>query len=231
MKRAYREARAAPADGGWSIFLDDRRLLTPAKAALLLPTRGLAEAVAAEWEAQAERIVPTSMPLMRLAATAVDRVAPRREQVVDEIAGYAATDLVCYRADRPADLVARQRAVWQPLVDWATLRYDAPLLVTTGVLPQPQAPAVLTAIRRAVAAFDALHLVALQSATTACGSVVIGLALAERRLDVEAAWQASQLDEAYQIEKWGEDAEAAGRRADLRRDIAAARRFMDLLPA
>jgi chaperone required for assembly of F1-ATPase len=229
MKRAYREARVAAAEGGWRILLDERTLQTPARASLLLPTRGLAEAVAAEWAAQKETIVPASMPLMRLAATAIDRVGPRREEVIDEVAGYAETDLVCYRAEHPADLVARQHAVWQPLVDWATLHFDAPLLVATGVLPRRQPSKVLTAIRQAVAARDTLPLTGLHAATTTSGSVVVGLALAEGRLDVEGAWQAAQLDETYQIEQWGEDPEAAARRAELRRDLEAIDRFLTLL--
>jgi chaperone required for assembly of F1-ATPase len=171
------------------------------------------------------------MPLMCMAATAIDRVMSQRAAVISEIVGYAETDLVCCRADRPPDLVARQSAVWQPLVDWATLRFDAPLLVTAGVVPQRQPAAVASAFRSAVDALDLYWLTALHSATTACGSLVIGLALLDRRLDADSAWQASQLDEIFQIEKWGEDAEAAARRRDLKRDIEATARFMDLLRA
>jgi chaperone required for assembly of F1-ATPase len=229
MKRVYREVRVAPAGGGWSILLDARTLQTPARAPLLLPRRRLTEAVAAEWDAQAEKIVPASMPLMQLAATAIDRTGPQRGQVLRDIVGYAETDLVCYRADRPPELVARQSAAWQPLVDWLTLRFDAPLLVTTGIVPKAQPAGALAALRAAVEPLDAFWLTALHSATTACGSVAIALALAERRLDAEGAWQASQLDETFQIEQWGEDAEAAARRAALRRDLEATSRFMALL--
>jgi chaperone required for assembly of F1-ATPase len=229
MKRVYRAVAVAPGDGGWQVMLDSRVLRTPAKAPLLLPNRTLAEAVAAEWDAQVETVVPATMPLMRLAATAIDRVVPQRARVIDEVAGYAGTDLVCYRADRPAELVARQQAIWQPLVDWATLRYDAPLLVTTGVVPRPQPAGVVAAIQAAVAAFDDFGLTALHGLTTACGSVVIALALADSHLEPEAAWQASQLDETYQIEKWGEDAEAARRRAAIRVDIEDNCRFLALL--
>ena len=229
MRRVYRAVSVAPTDTGWRIFLDQRQLQTPANAALVLPTRTLAEAIAAEWDAQKDRILPASMPLMRLAATAMDRVEPQREKVIEEIADYAATDLVCYRADHPADLAARQHAIWQPLIDWATLQFDAPLMVTTGVLPRAQAPEALAAIRRAVAAFSPLPLTALHAATTAASSVVIGLALMHRHVDADDAWQASQLDESYQIEKWGEDPEAAARRAELRRDLEATARFIALL--
>jgi chaperone required for assembly of F1-ATPase len=229
MKRVYREVRVAPAGDDWGIWLDSRQLHTPARAPLLLPRRALAAAVAAEWDAQRDEVVPASMPLMRLTATAIDRVTPQRAAVIAEIVGYAETDLVCHRADRPPDLVARQSAVWQPLVDWATLRFDAPLVVTTGVVPQRQPPAVAAAFRSTVDALDLYWLTALHSATTACGSLVVGLALLDRRLDAESAWQASQLDETFQIEKWGEDPEAAARRRDLKGDIEATARFMDLL--
>lgn len=229
MKRAYREVRVAPAGAGWRIMLDARELQTPARLPLLLPKQELAVAIAGEWQAQTDKIVPSTMPLMRLAATAVDRVAPQQEKTFDDIVGYAETDLVCYRAERPADLVARQTAAWQPLVDWAILRFDAPLLVVTGVVPKRQSPAVAAALRAAIADMDEFWLSALHEATTLSGSIVIGLALRERRLDAEAAWRASQLDESYQIEKWGEDAEAARRRADIRRDLDAACRFMGLL--
>lgn len=229
MKRVYRAVAVAPGDGGWQVMLDSRVLHTPAKAPLLLPNRALAAAVAAEWDAQVETIVPATMPLMRLAATAIDRVAPQRERVIEEVAAYAGTDLVCYRAERPAELVARQQAIWQPLVDWATLRYDAPLIVTTGVVPRPQPAGAVAAIHAAVAAFDDFSLTAVHDLTTTCGSVVIALALAESHLEPEAAWQASQLDETYQIEKWGEDAEAGRRRAAIRSDIEASCRFLVLL--
>jgi chaperone required for assembly of F1-ATPase len=229
MRRIYREVRVAPAGGGWGILLDSRALQTPARAPLALPRRALAEAVAAEWEAQVERIVPATMPLMRMAATTIDRVVPQRSQAAAEIVGYAGTDLVCYRADRPAELVQRQTVLWQPLLDWATLRFDAPLLVVTGIAPKPQPPAAIAAIKSAVESLDPFWLTALHGATTACGSVVIGLALVEQRLDAEGAWQASQLDETFQIENWGEDPEAAARRRDLRRDIDAVSQFMHLL--
>ncbi len=229
MRRVYREVRVAPVGAGWSILLDARTLRTPARAPLLLPRQGLAEAIAAEWDAQTDKVVPATMPLMQLAATAIDRTATRRGQAIDEVVGYAETDLVCYRAERPPDLVARQSAAWQPLVDWMTLRFDAPLLVTTGVVPKTQPAAAIAAIRAAVEPLDPFWLTALYSAATACGSAAIGLALVERHLDTEGAWQASQLDETFQIERWGEDYEAAARRAALKRDIDNTCHFMELL--
>jgi chaperone required for assembly of F1-ATPase len=169
--------------------------------------------------------------LTRLAATAIDRTAPQRDLIAAETAGYAGTDLVCYRADHPPALVTRQQAVWQPVIDWATRRYDTALAVATGVVPTGQSPATLRAFAAAVAAHDDFRLTALHVLTAACGSLVIALALVEGRLDAEAAFAASQLDETFQIEAWGEDVEAAVRRQALAADIAAAARFLELLGA
>jgi len=229
MKRVYTEVSVAGDNGDWHILLDRRRLQTPARCPYRLPRRALAEAVAAEWAGQRERIVPSTMPLTALSATALDRIASQLERVVDETSAFGGTDLICYRASAPADLVARQQAIWQPLVDWATLRYDAPLVVTTGVVPRRQSGAALAALRTAVAGLDAFRLSALQSLCAVAGSLVIGLAVLEQRIDAETAWQASQCDELYQAEKWGRDAEAEARRRDIRRDIEAAAEFLHLL--
>jgi chaperone required for assembly of F1-ATPase len=169
------------------------------------------------------------MPLTRLAATAIDRTRTQRDLVVADTAKYAGTDLVCYRAEHPPALIARQEAEWQPLIDWAMRRYDAALAVTSGIVPRPQSPAALKAFAAAVEALDDFRLTALHTMTTACGSLVIALALMEGRLDAAAAFAASQLDETFQIEAWGEDAEAAARRRGLAEDIAAAERFVHLL--
>jgi chaperone required for assembly of F1-ATPase len=169
------------------------------------------------------------MPLTRLTATAIDRTCAERDKIVAEVANYVGTDLVCYRAEHPPALAARQEAVWQPLIDWAAGRYDAGLAVTAGILPVAQSPTSLRAYATVVAALDDFRLTALQAATGACGSLIIALALFEGRLDAEAAFAASQLDETFQIEAWGEDAEAAARRATLAEDIMAAARFLELL--
>jgi chaperone required for assembly of F1-ATPase len=231
MKRIYRRAEARTGDDGWGVALDGRPLRTPARRALTVPSAALAAAIAAEWEAQRDEIRPQLMPLTRLAATAIDRTAAQRDQVVAEVAGYAGTDLVCYHAEEPAELVARQQATWQPLIEWARTRYDAGLAVTTGILPQAQSPASLKVFAAVVAAYDDFRLTALQAATASCGSLVIALALGEGRIDAAAAFAASQLDETFQIEAWGEDAEAAARRRALAADIAAAARFLELLDA
>ena len=148
---------------------------------------------------------------------------------MQQTANYAGTDLLCYRAVRPPALAARQQAVWQPLVDWAVLRYDAPLSVTTGVIPTSQAANSLRAFAAAVAALANFMLTALHLTTAACGSLVLGLALLEGRIDAEEAFTASQLDESFQIEAWGEDSEQTERRRALTADISTAARFISLL--
>lgn len=231
MKRVYKKAAPRPVESGWGVALDGRPMRTPAKNEFVVPSKALAEAIAQEWDAQQDDIRPATMPLTRLAATAIDRTSAQRDLVVAETAKYAGTDLVCYRADHPPALTARQQEQWQPLIDWAMQRYDAALAVTSGIVPQPQSPAALKAFAAAVAAQDDFRLTALHAMTAACGSLVIALALMEGRLDAAAAFAASQLDETFQIEAWGEDAEAAARRRGLAEDIAAASRFVQLLDA
>lgn len=229
MKRFYRAVSVTAADDGWRIVLDARELRTPARRTLSFPTPALAEAVAAEWDAQETDIVPRSMPLMKLASTAIDRITPDPAPTVGDVARYGETDLVCYRADRPRDLVLRQYAAWHPLLHWLEARHGIRLSVTEGVVPQPQDPLALAALADLVAAHDPLHLAALHAATTASGSVVIGLALLGREIDAAAAWRASRVDETWQAEQWGEDAEAVSHADALRAELAAARRFADLL--
>jgi chaperone required for assembly of F1-ATPase len=229
VKRVYKAVETRAVEGGWGVALDGRPLRTPAKRDLHVPSERLAAAIAAEWDAQDPDIRPETMPLTRLATTAIDRTAAERDMIAAEVANYAATDLVCYRAAHPPALAARQAAVWQTLIDWAAGRYDAGLAVTTGIVPLAQSPASLKAYAAVVAALDDFRLTALQATTASCGSLVIALALHEGRLDAAAAFAASQLDETFQIEAWGEDAEAAARRAALAADIAATARFLELL--
>ena len=229
MKRFWKTAEVIAAEGGFGVALDGKPMRTPGKNPLRVPSRALAAAIAAEWDAQEVEVRPAQMPMMRLAAIALDLVSKRREHVAAEVAKYAETDLVCYRADHPPELQRRQNEGWQPLVDWAMLRLDAPLCVTSGVIPAAQSPETLARFRRAVDGYDDLSLAALHAATISCSSVVIGLALVEGRISAEEAFALSQLDESFQIEQWGEDEEAMRRRAGLRTDIDAVARFLALL--
>jgi chaperone required for assembly of F1-ATPase len=231
MKRFYKEAKVTAAGDEFGVQLDGKPLLTPGKRELRVPCRALAEAIAAEWQGQGITVKPLELPLTRLVSTALDRVDPRRGDVIAEIAKYATTDLLCYRADEPRELIERQAQIWQPLLDWAEARFAASLTVTQGILPVEQDTVTLAAIERAIDAHDSLQLVALHLATTACGSVVLGLALLAERLSTEEAFAAAALDESFQIERWGEDAEQTLRRAALKEDIALAARFAALLRA
>jgi chaperone required for assembly of F1-ATPase len=229
VKRLYKKAKPVNQEGTYGILLDGRPVETPGKRDLTVPNRALAAAIAEEWNAQEGEVRPTTMPLTRLATTTLDRVATQRGTVVRQTANYAGTDLLCYRAGHPPALAARQQAVWQPLIDWAVLRYDAPLSVTSGVIPKSQATTSLRAFAAAVAGLDDFALTALHLATTACGSLVLGLALLEGRIDAAEAFAASQLDESFQIEAWGEDPEQLERRRALAADIEAAACFISLL--
>ncbi|WP_298370401.1 ATP12 family protein [Azospirillum sp.] len=230
MKRFYTAAgvAAAPA-GGFQVELDGRPIRSPAKAALVFPSEALARGVAAEWDAQGDKVDPHAMPLMQLSSTAVDLVPVKRGEIIDAVAAYAETDLVCYHAEHPQTLVERQARVWQPLLDWVALQHDAPLQVCHGLMPKPQPPEALRALRAVVEARDDWELVALQTVTGACGSLVVALALLEGRISPDEAFEAAQLDETYQIEHWGEDSESTKRRVNLRADIADCRRFVDFL--
>ncbi|HLZ65671.1 MAG TPA: ATP12 family protein [Aliidongia sp.] len=231
MKRFYKSVTAVPVEGGFGVELDGKALKTPAKGPLVLPTEALARAIAEEWDAQAETVQPHTMRLMQLASTALDRVALHRLAVVDEAAGYAASDLLCYRAEAPAGLVAREAQLWQPLLDWAMVRFDAPLIVTSGIVHVDQPAASLKALRAVLLDFDSLTLTAVADLTAACGSLILALAVWDGRVDAVGASAAALIDETVQNERWGEDAEAKARRAQLVADIHAAARFLTLLKA
>jgi chaperone required for assembly of F1-ATPase len=228
VKRFYEAVTVAEAEGGFGILLDKHPLRTPAKRPLILP-RALAEALAAEWAAQSGAIRPSTMPLTKLASTAIDLVADKHEAVAEEAASYAGTDLLCYRADAPSALVERQARLWQPLLDWAALRFDAPLRVTVGVTPVPQPPGSLKALHTVLRRLDPLTLTVVADLTAVSGSLILALAVWEGEIDAEAGFATATLDESFQIERWGEDAEAAERRARQHRDFEAAARFLELL--
>jgi chaperone required for assembly of F1-ATPase len=229
MKRFYQTVAVAEAEGGFGVLLDGTMLRTPARRALALATRALAEALAAEWAAQDGAIRPATMPLMALIATAIDKIADRPGTTVAEAAKYAGTDLLCYRAERPDSLVQRARALWQPLLDWATDRFDAPLRVTSGIVPVIQPADSLKALSAVLDGMDALTLSAVAALTSTCGSLILALAVWDGRLDAAAAIEAALLDERFQNERWGQDAEAAARQKRIAADIEAAARLLALL--
>ncbi len=215
----------------FEVRLDDRSVRTPLRRPLHVPSATLAEAIADEWDAQAEDIDVETMPHTRIAATAVDRANEDPEGYADQIAAYAETDLICYRAPSPTELVARQSKAWEPLLAWTRETLSAELSVTDGLLPIEQAPDAVARLRDAVGAHDPFELAALGVATSASGSIVVALALSHGRLDAETAFEVSQLDESYQTEIWGEESEAETRRQILRADIDCASSFLSLLRA
>lgn len=231
MKRFYKSVSVASADGGYQIHLDGRPVRTPSKALLVVPGKALAEAIAHEWDAQVETIEPAAMPLTRHANTVLDRITPRREEVADEISRYGENDLVCYRAEWPTDLAERQASTWDPLIDWARRRYDVNLCTVQGIMHRPQSEEALARLSQAVDALQDWQLAPLHTITTITGSLVIGLALVEGEIAPEAAFEAGQLDELYQVEKWGEDSLAQKARENRRVDLLSAARFIELLRA
>lgn len=227
-KRFYRTAEVATTPDGYSVTLDGRPVKTPVGSPLILFTEDLAAAVAEEWLAQDETIKPHTMPMTQLAATALDRVGPQRESMIQQAISYASTDLVCYRAETQSDLVERQEAGWQPLLDWIFEVCEARLEVTSGVIPLEQPADALDKLRGVIAGLSDPELTALITAMHASGSLVIALAIILGRVDADTAFELSQLDESYQIEHWGDDEEAAERRRRLREDIRAAAAFLTL---
>lgn len=228
MKRFYEQAEVTARAGGVAVALDGKIVKTPARRPLVLPNELIAGAIAREWSAQGETIEPDSMPLMRLAATAIDRIADNRDAVVDEIAAYGETDLLCYRAAEPEDLKARQAEAWQPLLDWCAERYGADLEITEGVIAKPQDSAATETLWAAVDSHDSMSLAALHAITKTTGSLVLALALSEKRIDARTTWMLSRIDEMFQAERWGMDAEAREKTEQLRLTLYASARFLRL---
>jgi chaperone required for assembly of F1-ATPase len=228
-KRFWTEAAAQPVEGGWGVGLDARPLRTPAKRLFVVPTRALAAAVAEEWAAQGDTVQPATMPLTRTANSAIDTVAVQHAAVVDTVAAFGDSDLTCYRADGPEGLVARQAAVWDPLLDWCAATHGARLSPRTGVMHAPQDPDALARLRGAVAACDPFALAGLHDLVALSGSLVIGLAALVPAFPRDALWDASRTDESWQETQWGIDAEAAERAAIRRAEFLRAGRFVDLL--
>ena len=221
-RRFYKKALAGPHENGFALFLDGKMVKTPGRKPLAVTNRAIADALAAEWEEQGERIDPFTMPVTRIVNAAIDRVAGEMAGVRAEIGKYARTDLVCYRAEAPQSLVDVQAAAWDPLVAWAREALGARFVLATGIVPVRQDESALAAIDRAVAPFNVLPLAALSTVTTLTGSAVVALALARGRLSAEEAWAAAHVDEDWQMSQWGRDEAAILSRAFRWREMAAA---------
>ncbi len=228
VKRFYADVSIVDEAGGHAIRLDGRPVRTPARAGLILPNPGLARAIAAEWEAQDDKVDPRSMPLTGLANAAIDRVSADRAAFAAQLATYGESDLLCYRAGDPPPLVERQAGSWDALLGWAQRRYDVAFTVVTGIMHRPQPAATVTRLGEAVAARSAFALAGLSPLVTISGSLIAALAVAEDAVTPEAAFAATHLDEIWQAEMWGEDSLATDARMARERDFVAAARFVAL---
>jgi chaperone required for assembly of F1-ATPase len=231
VKRFWKDVSVGQEEGGWSIELDGRPVRTPARAPLVVPTEALGEATADEWRAVEDEIDPRAMPLTGLSNAAIDRVAPDRQAFAAGLARYAEADLACYRAEGPRELVDRQEESWDALLASARRRYDVDFATTCGIVHVEQPAATVERLSHAVAALDAFHLAGLSPLVTVGGSLVAGLAVLEKAMTVEQAWDAVSIDERWQLEQWGADAEAEKVMEGRRRDFFAAARFLELLDA
>ena len=226
MKRFWADVSVIEVDGGFGVSLDGRPLKTPAKVALMVPTRALAEAIAAEWAAAGETVDPRAMPMTGLANAATDRAA---DDLVAGIVRYAGSDQFCYRAEGPTPLVERQAEAWDALLGWARRRYDVDFATCSGVVHVAQPSETVRKLGHAVRLLDRFWLAALSPLVTIGGSLVAGLAVLEQAIPPEAAWEAVSLDERWQLEKWGSDSEAEAALDAKRADFLAAARFLELL--
>ncbi len=226
--RFYEAAWTEAVEEGWTVVLDGRPLNTPQRARLTLPSAPLAEAIAAEWQAQDVKINPAAMPLTRLTNSAIDRAAPRRDEVIEGLLAYGESDLLCYRAEWPEKLSLLQARAWDPVLDWAREALGANLHVVAGVMHTAQPRAAIAALEKALRAQSDFELTAMNQMTTLTASLVLSLAIAYERLSVEEAWRDAHIDEDWQIAQWGEETEARERREARWADMAAAARFLRL---
>ena len=229
-KRFWTQAAVAEGEDGlgWQVELDGRALRTPAKAQLVLPSAGLAAAIAAEWEAQEGEIDPASMPFTRSANSAIDKIVPQFDEVAALVAEYGGSDLLCYRADGPESLVQRQADAWDPLLDWAASGLGAPLSATSGIMHVAQPANSVATLEQQILALTPFQLAAMHDLVALSGSLVIGMAVMHEVLDSADLWNRSRLDEQFQAEQWGIDEEAAEVAERKRNDFLHAERFLRL---
>jgi chaperone required for assembly of F1-ATPase len=229
VKRFWSNAQAVAREGGWAVELDGKPLRTPAKAPLIVPTQALAEAIASEWTSVEDKVDPRALPLTGLANAAIDRIQPDKAVFASGVVKYGETDLACYRAHGPSELVARQAEEWDAMLSWARRRYDVDFDTTQSVVHVAQPTATVDRLAHAVASLDAFRLAGLSPLVTAGGSLIAALAVLEQALSVEAAWNAVTVDDRWQLEKWGSDPDAEVALENCRRDFFAAARFLELL--
>jgi chaperone required for assembly of F1-ATPase len=221
--RFYENVGVAPADGGFALLLDGRRARTPAKKALVLPTRAIAELVASEWAGQGATIVPSAMPATRIANSAIDGVAAAMAETRAELAAYAETDLLYYRAGEPEKLVVAQAQAYDPVLEWAHQTFGVRFILAQGIIHVAQPERSLRAVRAELDVIDEpFGLAALHVMTTLTGSILLALGVFRGAFDAAESWRIAHVDEDFQISQWGEDDEAMARRAGRWREMAAA---------
>ncbi|PZO75636.1 MAG: ATPase [Mesorhizobium amorphae] len=229
-KRFYEKASVMPAEGGFGVALDGKLARTPGRMPVILPTQKAAQLVADEFEAQTAEIVPVTMPVLRLVNTALDGVAQNPQAVADDVAQFAGSDLLCYRAEGPEALQARQSAAWDPVLDWAERRLGARFLLAEGIMPVTQPPRAIDAVRAHLAdRLEPQRLAAIHLLTTLMGSALLALAVEDRALSPDEAWAAAHVDENWNAEQWGHDSEALARFHARERDMRAAAALLGAL--
>ena len=227
-KRFWKEAQVVTLDAGHSVELDGRPIKTPAKQLLVLPTAKMAEAIAAEWQAQEGVINPLTMPCTKTANAAIDKVSVQHAEVADMLAAYGDCDLLCYRADSPQELVDRQSAHWDPMLDWAKETLGARLQPRVGIMHVPQDPDVVADLTRRTHALNPFELAAFHDLVSLSGSLVLGVAAAMDARDMESLWDMSRLDEMWQVELWGKDDDAEALAAAKKGSFLHAKFMFDL---
>lgn len=227
-KRFWTAASVVLIDGGFTVHLDNRAVKTPAKTPLIVPTRAMAAAIAAEWDAQDGQIDPRTMPVTRSANAAIDKVAVQHPEVAQMIADYGDSDLLCYRAPGPVELIERQAQMWDPLLDWAEATLGVRLSTATGVVHVPQDHRHLTELSARVHAMDNFTLAAFHDLVSLSGSLILGFAVLMDHRSADEIWHLSRLDEEWQIEQWGADEDAAAMAETKRLAFLHAKFFLDL---
>jgi len=225
LKRFWATVTTEPRDGGHTVLLDGRQVKTPGKTPLIVPTEAMARAIAAEWDAQQGPVRPDTMPFTRSANSAIEKVAPQFDEVVGLLAAYGETDLLCYRAHSPVELVDRQAAAWDPLLDWAATTLETPLIATHGIVHVTQPEASVARLHALTAALSPFQIAAFHDLVSLPGSLILGLAVTHDRLTADEAWTISRIDETYQAELWGEDEEAVSLAETKRLALLHAARF------
>ena len=228
-KRFYKEVAVTGEASAFGIALDGRAVKTPLKAHLAIPSRELAEAIAAEWNGQTEFINPALMLLTKLVNTAIDRVAPERPRIIGEITSFADADLICYRAESPAAFMELQSCHWNPVLEWAEKALKTPFHTTTAILHKTQPRQALAALGSLLESFNSHQLCAIHNLSTLTGSALLGTAVGAGAITPDAAWTAAHVDEDWQISHWGEDSEAVARRAGRKREFEATANYLRMV--